>query len=126
MLGGFVLLRAGGVQGLEDSYKNLSHITVTPALLGESEGISLAILCLAAKIMSGIERRKFGTYGLPLRQAFGRDFRIGLLAGFSAISGTLLVMFLLGGFRVTGFGVPESASGRRPSWSRVCSPRGMA
>jgi hypothetical protein len=38
--------------------------------------------------MARIERRKWGQYGLPAASAFGRDFWIGLLIGFSAISAT--------------------------------------
>jgi uncharacterized protein len=57
---------------------------------------------MATLVMGRIEKRKFSAYGLPLRQAFGKDFWIGCLSGFLAISGTLLAMFFLGGFRITG------------------------
>ncbi|HYA64685.1 MAG TPA: CPBP family intramembrane glutamic endopeptidase [Candidatus Sulfotelmatobacter sp.] len=60
------------------------------------------LLCVATFTMGKIEHRKFSAYGLPLRQALGKDFWIGSLSGFLAISGTLLAMFLLHGFRITG------------------------
>ncbi|MGD0215107.1 MAG: CPBP family intramembrane glutamic endopeptidase [Terriglobales bacterium] len=102
LLGSFVLIAAGGPQGFQEKYKNQSHITITPLVMGESEAITLLFLCGAALIMSKLERRKFSEYGLPLRKALGRDFWIGSAYGFLAISGTLLTIFLLHGFHITG------------------------
>jgi membrane protease YdiL (CAAX protease family) len=78
------------------------QITITPFLMGANETIVLLILCVVTWIMGKIEHRKFSEYGLPPRQALGKDFWIGSLLGFLAISFTLLTMFLLHGFRVTG------------------------
>jgi hypothetical protein len=102
VLAGFVVIRAGGIQGFKDHYRNAAHITVTPALMGKSEVIAFLILCVVTLIMGKLEHRKFSEYGLPPRQALGKDFWIGSLMGFGAISGTLLTMSLLHGFRVTG------------------------
>ena len=85
-----------------EQYRNQGHITVTPLLMGESEAMALLFLSIAALVMGRLEHRKIGEYGLPLRMALGKDFWIGCLSGFLAISGTLLGMFLLHGFRVTG------------------------
>jgi uncharacterized protein len=85
------------------------QITITPFFMGANEAMALLILCLVTWIMSKIEHRKFSEYGLPLRQALGRDFWIGSLSGFLAISGTLLAMFLLHGFRVTGLALHGTA-----------------
>ena len=63
------------------------------------------MLCIAAAIMGKLEHRKFGEYGLPPRRAFGKEFWFGSMLGFLAIGGTLLVMFLLHGFRVTGLAI---------------------
>jgi membrane protease YdiL (CAAX protease family) len=71
--------------------------------------IAFAILCLATLVMGRIENRKFSEYGLPLRQALGKDFWIGCLSGFLSISGTLLAMFLLHRFRITGFALHGKA-----------------
>jgi len=109
LLGGFALIRAGGPQAIQQQYKNQSQITITPLLMGESEAITLLFLCIAALIMSKLEHRKFSEYGLPLRKALRKDFWIGSSFGFLAISGTLLVMFLLGGFRITGLALHGTA-----------------
>jgi uncharacterized protein len=102
LIGGAVLVGHGGLQGLRDAHKHMGEVAVTPSLMGVSEAITFALLCMATLVMGRIEKRKFSAYGLPLRQAFGKDFWIGCLSGFLAISGTLLAMFFLGGFRITG------------------------
>jgi len=109
LFGGFVLVRAGGPQGLREQYRNQSHIAVTPLLMGGSEAIAMLFLCIAALVMGKLEHRKFSEYGLPLPQALGKDFWIGSLSGFLAISRTLLAMFLLRGFRVTGLALHGTA-----------------
>ena len=55
--------------------------------------------------MARIERRNFGVYGLPLRSAFGKNFWIGLLVGFLAISASLLGIFAFHGFHLTGLAI---------------------
>ena len=109
LFGGFVLVEAGGPQAFLEKYRNQSHITITPLVMGESEAITLLFLCAAALIMGKLEHRKFSEYGLPLRKALGRDFWIGSFSGFLAISGTLLTMFLLHGFRITGLALHGTA-----------------
>jgi uncharacterized protein len=76
--------------------------SLTP--LGSSliEGSLFGVFSLAALIMARIERRKYGQYGLPARFAFRKDFWIGLVVGFLAISGALVGIFQLHGFRLTG------------------------
>jgi hypothetical protein len=103
LLGSFVLIRAGGVQGLREAQKHAAELTVTPLLMFKGEGIAFLLLCVAALIMGKIEHRKFSEYGLHLRLALRKDFWIGALSGFLAISGTLLTIFLLHGFRVTAW-----------------------
>lgn len=105
LFGSFVLIRAGGPEGFREEYRNQSHIIVTPLLMGGSEAITLLFLCIAALVMGKFEHRKFGEYGLPLRLALRKDFWIGSLTGFLTIGGTLLMMFLLHGFRVTGLAI---------------------
>jgi uncharacterized protein len=77
------------------------QITITPLLLSSNDAVMFLIVCIATLIMGKIEHRRFGEYGLAAPQAFGKDFWFGALLGFGAISGTLLVMFLLGDFRAT-------------------------
>lgn len=82
---------------------NLSQLT--PLGLGLTEGSLFAFTSIAALIMGRIERRKYGKYGLPARGAFGKDFWIGIVVGFSSISASLLGIFALHGFRLTGLAV---------------------
>ena len=109
LFGGTALVRNGGLQGTRDAKKHLSSFTMTPLLIGVSEAVAFAILCLATLAMTRLEHRKFSEYGLPLREALGKDFGIGCLFGFLSIGGTLLVMFLLHGFRITGFALHGKA-----------------
>jgi len=103
LIGGLALVRNGGLQGIRDAQKHVGSITVTPLLMGTSEAITFAILCFVTFIMGRFEHRKFSEYGLSLRQALGKDFGIGCLFGLFSIGGTLLAMYLLHGFRITGF-----------------------
>jgi len=79
---------------------NMSQLT--PFGLGATEGTLFAFAVIAALIMTRIEHRKFGQYGLPLRSALGKDFWIGLLVGFAAITTCLLGISTFHGFRITG------------------------
>jgi membrane protease YdiL (CAAX protease family) len=109
LLGGFLLIRNGGVQGFREAQKHGGEVTVTPLLMFGMEGMVFLLLCVATGIMGKIEHRRFGEYGLPLRLALGKDFWIGALSGFLTISGTLLAMFLLHGFRIVGFALHGTA-----------------
>ncbi len=82
---------------------------LTPLGLSMSEGFLFLLTSLAALVMACIERRNFGQYGLPGRYAFGKDFWIGIVVGFSAISACLLAIFALHGFRLTGVATHGSA-----------------
>jgi membrane protease YdiL (CAAX protease family) len=72
------------------------------------EGAGIIVLFLATAIMSRIERRPFGAYGIPLQNAFGRTFWQGVLAGLAFESIEMLVMSALGGF---SFGTLALAGG---------------
>jgi len=109
LLGGFVLIRAGGPEAFREQYRNQGQVTITPLLMAGSEAFTLLFLCIAALAMGKLERRKFGEYGLPLRLALRKDFWVGSLTGFLAISGTLLTIFLLHGFRITGLAIHGTA-----------------
>jgi membrane protease YdiL (CAAX protease family) len=109
LMGGFVLIRAGGPAAFREAYKNQNQVAITPLLMGGSEALTFLFLGIAALAMGKIEHRKFGEYGLPLRLALRKDFWVGSLIGFSAISGTLLTIFLLHGFRITGLAIHGTA-----------------
>jgi uncharacterized protein len=53
---------------------------------------------LPALIMAKIERRPFGTYGLPLTGAFGKLFWHGVIWGLVAMSVVMVAIYALGGF----------------------------
>jgi uncharacterized protein len=109
LIGGSLLIRNGGLQGFLEAQKHGAEITVTPLLMIWSEVTAFLLLCVATLIMGKIEHRKFSEYGLPLRQTSVRELGRGLLWGFLAISGTLLTMFLLHGFRITGIALHGTA-----------------
>ena len=58
---------------------------LTPAfgILGDAP--VFGVMLIAAYIMSRIERRPMGPYGLPLRGAFGGKFWLGALIGFASL-----------------------------------------
>lgn len=109
LLAAFLIIRNGGVQGFREARAHSSEVTVTPFLMGYSTGMAFLLVCIATFVMSRIEGRKFSVYGLSARQILGKDFWTGCLWGFMAISSTLLVMFLVGGFRINGLALHGAA-----------------
>ncbi len=79
--------------------------TIMPLGLSMLEGTLLFLTAISALIMTRIEHRKFGDYGLPAKFAFRKDFWIGTAIGFLAISTSLLVIFALHGFRLSGLAI---------------------
>jgi uncharacterized protein len=76
------------------------ELTPQAGLLGE--GVQFFIVLFAAWIMSRMERRTIGDYGLPLRQAFRGQFWQGVVYGFASITALLCAMRFAGVFH---FGV---------------------
>jgi uncharacterized protein len=70
------------------------------SIMLEELGVLLAAV-LPALVLAKVERRTWGAYGLPARQAFGKLFWIGALWGFAAITLLLAAMY---GLRVLDFG----------------------
>lgn len=100
------LVVAAVTRGKGARFGGLSQLT--PSGLSLSEGISFLVVALAALIMSRIERRRWSQYGLPVLSAFKKDFWVGTVVGFSAISGCLFGIFALHGFRITGLSIHGS------------------
>jgi membrane protease YdiL (CAAX protease family) len=75
-----------------------------------AETLNFSLVFGAALIMSRIERRPPGEYGLPIAEAFGRKFWFGMLLGLAEIS---LLIGLISAFGGYSFG------------SLALSPRGM-
>jgi uncharacterized protein len=78
---------------------------LSPAVAALSDGAIFLFSGIAALIMSRIERRTWGQYGLPVRFAFREHFWLGTLAGFLAISTSLFAIFALHGFHITGIAI---------------------
>jgi len=91
--------------GLIAGSRSLAVMQLTPLGTGISEGFLFLLTAISALIMARIERRRFGVYGLPARSAFRGDFWKGGLAGFCSISLSLLGIFALHGFRITGLAI---------------------
>ena len=70
-----------------------------PKLLMLGELIGLTGVLAAAWIMSRLEKRSFGTYGLPLQGAFGKLFWVGAALGLTEISAVIGGMEVFGAYR---------------------------
>jgi len=64
------------------------------------KAISMFFVSLATWIVSRMEKRPLGDYGIPLRQALGIRFWEGSLWGFAMLSAILLVLRLSGHFQI--------------------------
>jgi len=79
--------------------------SLSPVTAVLSDGAILVFTGIAALIMSRIEHRKWGEYGLPVRCAFRKNFWLGTVVGFLAISTSLLAIFALHGFHLAGLAI---------------------
>ncbi|HXY52503.1 MAG TPA: type II CAAX endopeptidase family protein [Terriglobales bacterium] len=69
----------------------------------ELEGLLLA--GIPTWIMARIERRRLASYGIPLRNAFGRDFWVGIAWGLGATSAVVGSIAVFGGYRILGLAI---------------------
>jgi uncharacterized protein len=81
---------------------------LTPKFELVSEGILVFTVLLSTWIMSRIEKRPFGVYGMPLGQAFGKYFWQGLVWGFTYESLAILGIAAFGGFAFGGLALSGS------------------
>lgn len=72
----------------------------TPSHVAIPDAFFVFILTVAASIMSKIEGRKIGEYGLPLKQGLLKHLWLGLWIGFLASSATVLIIYLLHGLQI--------------------------
>jgi uncharacterized protein len=70
----------------------------TPPAMIRQESIGFAILFGCALIMSKIERRSPGLYGLPAAEIFGRKFWLGMLLGLLEVSLLVGLIAAFGGY----------------------------
>jgi membrane protease YdiL (CAAX protease family) len=75
-----------------------SEAEVTPWNMAWSRALQFLIFLFTAYIMSKIERRPVGAYGLPARAAFGKQFWEGVLIGFVSLSLLLVMLRISGAF----------------------------
>ena len=80
---------------------------ITPSILGAQEGLAALCAIAAALIMARLEGRRFGDYGMPLTQTFGKNFLLGTVWGTAAISALMLVIRAFGGY---SFGMVDLSS----------------
>jgi membrane protease YdiL (CAAX protease family) len=71
---------------------------IPPVFLIVTYGVSFLTDLVAALLLSRIERRPFGGYGLPLAGAFGKMFLQGAAVGLIAVTALVLSIWALGGF----------------------------
>lgn len=79
-------------------------------------GVQFAAYLLAAWIMSKLERKSMGSYGLPLRRRAWLRYAEGLLYGFASVSLVVLVMKACGVFEFDAMAVPGVAAWRWSAW----------
>jgi uncharacterized protein len=84
------------------------HGTLSPQAQFLIESVGIISVFVAALIMSRIEKRKFGAYGVPLKGAFGQTFWLGIIIGLIFESTEMLVISAMGGF---SFGTLSLAGG---------------
>ena len=70
---------------------------------------ALIQVLIAVWIMARIERRRFADYGIPVRNAFGCDFWVGLAWGMGSTSSLIGLIAAFGGYRVLGLAIHGGA-----------------
>ncbi len=84
------------------NHLDLNPGRMTPALIIVPDALFCVLVTVAAWVMSKIEGRRFGDYGLPFKRAFKKELWLGALIGLLATSATLLAILALGGAKMTG------------------------
>jgi len=74
------------------------HGTLSPAAQFLIESVGIISVLVAAWVMSMIEKRTLGTYGVPLKGAFGQTFWLGVILGLLFETTEVLLIFAWGGF----------------------------
>ena len=100
----------GAIKPLQTFLRSLApKNTLTPLSTLVSEGISAAVVLIAAAIMTRIDKRTFADYGLPWNQAFGKRFWQGIPLGFAMLSVLLAAIWALHGFSLAGLALGGGA-----------------
>lgn len=76
-----------------------------PIGLSVDELQALLQVLIATWIMARIERRRFPDYGIPVRDAFGRNFWVGIVWGLGSTSLLVGLIAAFGGYRIVGLAI---------------------
>ncbi len=76
-----------------------------PIGLTVNELLALIEVVVATWFMTRIERQRFAAYGIPVRNAFGREFWEGLVWGLGSTSLVAGLIAALGGYRILGLAI---------------------
>jgi membrane protease YdiL (CAAX protease family) len=83
-------------------------LALEPRSIFVSRAVMFAMLAAAAAIMSRIEKRPWGSYGLPLGRAVSADTIVGALWGFGSVSLVMLVLWCAGAYSIDGLALHGS------------------
>jgi membrane protease YdiL (CAAX protease family) len=83
--------------------KERSFLDPIEFILDDLQALILALI--ATWIMARMERRRFADYGIPVRNAFGRDFWVGLAWGIGSTSLLVGLIAAFGGYRILGLAI---------------------
>lgn len=72
----------------------------TPLKVAVPDAFFVSIITVAAWVMSKIEGRRIGQYGLPAKQGLIKQLWLGLWIGFLSSSATVLIIYLLHGLQI--------------------------
>jgi uncharacterized protein len=86
------------VPAFVEMFKQTQGGVMTPQFEFVFETAILMVTLLATWIMGRIEKRPFGTYGIPLQSAFGKLFWQGALWGLAYETLVILAIYAFGGF----------------------------
>jgi uncharacterized protein len=78
----------------------------TPSHVAVPDAFFVLIVALAAWVMSKIEGRKIGQYGLPFKHGQLKHLWLGLWIGVLASSATMLIIYLLHGLQIASPMIP--------------------
>jgi membrane protease YdiL (CAAX protease family) len=87
-----------GMGLIAGQFVHLTERTISLPYFYLSETLHFAAIFGAAVVMSRIERRPVGAYGLPLRSAFGKLFWEGCLVGLVEVTALVGLIGLFGGY----------------------------
>lgn len=107
---------AFGLQSLVLTFWKYPLAQVSPATLLVGESIGLLAVASGALVMSRLEKRPPGAYGLPSRMAFRKHFWQGALWGLAEITVLILLIWAWGGYSFGPLALEGAAIAR---WSAL-------